>query len=416
MAFASPTKAPINALAFAPDGKHVAAATADDLVVLLDVVTGKIVATFKGHAGPVVSVAFAADGKYIVSGGADRTVRVWPLTDAGKGHAAAEDRAWRVSQTFPGKHKTFIDGVAFSPDGKRFASCDPYQIEVWDVASAKRLALTAIGADYQWWAFAGFTNDGLPLVLRPDGKAPLGKGAKIALTDAITNKVVVTFKDLWSDGLIGPFALSPDGKLLAVAEGKLVVLWDATTGVELGTLPGRQQTPIYGLTFSPDGRTLASSSAAAGDQAGEIKLWDLARRKEVRQIGGAASYFKLAFTPDGRTLAADMEADKTDGVKLFDVATGKEIAFVQQSPTGGRLDGFAIAPNGKTVVVAWRAVADAKPSLVLYNAATAQEVGRLTPTSERMSALAFSPDGKLLATGDNADTVRWWMVAPTEKK
>src|SRR5262249_12965472 len=143
-------------------------------------------------------------------------------------------------------------------------------------------------------------------------------------------------------------------------------LWDLNTGKEMSRLPG----PTAGsVVFSPDGRTLAT-----GDSDGRVCLWDLASGKEVRRLGAEhRSCWSLAYSPDGRLLATVAD-DKA--VHLWDTATGKEVRKL-------------------------RGQAARTPSLV--------------------RVVAFSHDGKLLATGSFPDrgthesTVCLWEVATRQQ-
>jgi WD40 repeat protein len=101
------------------------------------------------------------------------------------------------------------------------------------------------------------------------------------------------------------FAVSADGKKIAVGNAGNVVLWDVTKGVRLVTLAGHPK--VSSLAFSPDGKTLA-----AGDETNTIRLWDVAAGKvmaglvgekargQTRGVGDAIH--ALAFSPDGKTL------------------------------------------------------------------------------------------------------------------
>ncbi len=406
-----PDRRRINGLSFSSDGKLLAVASGADKVAVFDAATSKLVAELKGPEGAVESVTFAAQGYDLLAGGADRAVWLWKAqTDA-----LPTPGKWKVSDTFPGREKAFIEALAFSPDGKLFVAADSFGIGVWDVTGKKKV-VTFDREKNGWFAFARFAADGVPWSLRrSEGKSAPGKWARFELYDPIAGKTRATFKDLWADGVATAFDLSPNGDVLATAEGKRVVLWDAKTGEELATLPGRHHGPIYALAFSRDGKTLASSGTTWVDEPGEIKLWDVARRREVGTIGGARNFQRLEFSPDGKTLAVDVEvADSSSkvslGLKLFDAMTGKELAYLKQSPAAQLPNTHAFAPDGKTILVSWPAVksdADSKPRLVLYDGATGKEVGVL-PSDVAVTALAFSADGKMLATGDVEHTIRWW--------
>jgi WD40 repeat protein len=139
-------------------------------------------------------------------------------------------------------------------------------------------------------------------------------------------------------GVLG-ITFSPDGKILASASGdRTVMLWDVRTRRELATLTGHHDW-VGPVAFSPDGKVLASGS---GDRS--VKLWDLASRRVVATLPGAKRRFFVAFSPDGKILATGGH-DVT--VELWDVATRRMIGSV---PTGTEyLWNVAFSPDGETL-------------------------------------------------------------------
>src|SRR5262249_61259192 len=97
----------------------------------------------------------------------------------------------------------------------------------------------------------------------------------------------------------GATARAPAGAAWAAAGRGEVKVWDAATGQEVPPLPP-QTGAVLGLTFSPDGRHLATAGADT-----RVRLWDLATGKELRTFDGATqNVFSVAFSPDSRRLAA----------------------------------------------------------------------------------------------------------------
>jgi WD40 repeat protein len=179
-------------------------------------------------------------------------------------------------------------------------------------------------------------------------------------------------------------ALTADGKLLARGGADNTVdLWDVASGKKLHTLKGHT-VPILKVTFSPDGKTLASMTGSwlPDDVLGEVKLWDVATGKERVALEGHPDRGScLAFSPDGKTLAS--AAGK---VRLWDVQTGKKKLEIRVGASS-----LAFSPDGKTLATG------AGTSVILWDVPTGKEKATL-PGHTLTTCLGFTPDGKTLAS------------------
>lgn len=302
--------------------------------------------TLKGHSDWVRSVAFSPDGKRLASGATDNRVKVWNLADG------------KELFSFPG-HTGFVTTVAFSPKGDILASASfDKTIKLLEVATGKEIR-----------TLQGHTDYVETLAFSPDG-ALLASGSSdktARLWDVQTGREVRSFND--DTGWIESVTFSPDGALLAVCprEG-LVRLWDVETVRAAERLAIGHRDAISGsyvVAFSPDGQLLV-----VGSSDNTIRLWGLSAREEVRRIQAAdLGVFQIAFSPDGRMLACD--------------------ACAKQDSHGGCVHG----------------------DVQLWDPVTGRKLHTISdPDAKYINALAFSPDGTLLATGAG-DVIRIWQVA-----
>jgi RNA polymerase sigma factor (sigma-70 family) len=287
------------------------------------------------------------------------------------------------------------------PEPKKFALGADVRQAVWS-PDGRLLATRAT----RWVKRPGGTDD------------DLDSFSTVKIWDTITGREIVSLGELKNSGQVG-MAFSPDGRVLALSQrrtieqGDRVEMWEAQTGKILRTIDMDYGRSPPHLAFSPDGKTLAVLYAGEKGRdpnveglQGGARLWDVQTGKEVRSFRGHKSLaICLAFSPDGRALATG--GDQHDAsVRLWELRTGK-LLWVTQA--GGTVRGVAFSPDAKLV-----ATGQGDGRVALLDAATGREVRALAAaaTNERP---AFSPDGRLLLCAGEDDKrkgeTRLWEVA-----
>jgi WD40 repeat protein len=380
----------INSIAFGPHGNTLATAGDNGPVRLWNTATGQQIGKpFGSDTDGATSVAFSPDGKILAtSGGTDGLVRLWN-TATGQ----------QIGKPF-GSDTDGTDSVAFSPDGKTLATAGfDNSVRLWNTATGQQIGkpLTRSSKPVNSVAFS------------PDGKilAAGGDDGVVRLWDAATRRLVGRPLPT-GQYAISSVAFSPDDKLLATAGNDGAVrLWDAATGQQIGKpIVNNVSGILTSVAFSPDGKLLATGSF--DDTA---RLWDVATGQ---QIGGPLVGNPLAvatnvvdavaFSPDGRLLAT---ANVDGTVRLWNVigATGHQIRSLRTAHPYG-YTWVAFGPDGKIL-----ATSGATDGLVrLWNTATGQQIGKHL-AADFVESVAFSPDGRILATGSPDGTARLWDVA-----
>ena len=194
----------------------------------------------------------------------------------------------------------------------------------------------------------------------------------------------------WRNKSVNDVTFSPDGRLLAsCSDDKTARLWDPATGEALHTLTGHTDW-VKGVAFSPDGRLLAS-----GGHDG-VRLWDPATGEPLRFLAGYTG--GVAFSPDGRLLAGG----GVNGVQLWDPATGEPLRFLT-----GYTEGVAFSPDGRLLA------GGGHDGVRLWDPATGEPPRTLAGHTRTVEGVAFSPDGQLLASTGH-DAVRLWDPATGE--
>jgi WD40 repeat protein len=249
-------------IAYSPDGKWLATASGDPgqfgavKLWIAEPNGGKPVRDLVESTDCVFAVAFSPDSKKLAAAGADRAIRIWDV-ETGKELALIED------------HADWIIDLAFSPDGKRLASASRDKTaKVFDVEKKESLV-----------TFPGHAQTVYTVAFSPDGKSIYSGGED--------NQIRVWNPD--GDGKqvrqIGGFGgpvfklmFTPDGKQLAACGSDKLVRIFSPTGSSVRNLTGHSDW-IYTFAIAPDGKTLAS-----GSWDGEVRLWNLADGKLVRNF------------------------------------------------------------------------------------------------------------------------------------
>jgi WD40 repeat protein/serine/threonine protein kinase len=422
-------------IAFSPDGRWLASGSADHTVKVWEVESGTEVFTLRGHTGPVFSVFFSPDGRRLASMGYDRSARVWDLSAARSGASSPEGRvltppsgprrthssgAWSVAFSPDGQllvvaggvadgsvrvynaatgelvhtlegHVDRVISVAFSPRGTRLASTgEDETVKLWDVATGQEV-LTLRGHDEQVTRVL-FSPDGHRLAtVSLEGTLKVWDATPLE-ADGPRHSLTLT----GHTGIVYGVAFSPDGgRVASASRDQTVKVWDSATGREVLTFSGHSD-KVLSVMFSPDGRRLAS-----GGQDGFVRLWDAVTGKEVLRLAGFHLVRSLAFSPDGKRLAT---VGAYQLVQIWDTTTGQEVLSLR-----GHRDfvfDVAFSRDGKRL-----ATASADMTAKVWDAETGEEIG---PSLKGFTGVAFSPDGRWLATGSDHEVRVWDWAAGKE--
>ena len=248
----------------------------------------------------------------------------------------------------------------------------------------------------------------------PDGaKARLGKGGINDITCssdgallAVASQIGIWIYDIQTrealalltghTGAVDRMSFSPDGRTLASGgQDNKVRLWDVATQTEIGTLEGHTGGPDT-IFFSSDGRTLASR-----DDDNTLRLWDMETQTQIGRLEGyTGTVESVSFSPDGRTLAS---GGQDNSVRLWDVDTQTEIGTLEGHT--GYVSSVSFSPDGRTL-----ASGGQDNSVRLWDVDTQTEIGTLEGHTYAVNSVVFSSDGKTLASGSHDNTVRLWDV------
>jgi WD40 repeat protein len=421
--------AAVHSLAFSSDGRFLASGSADNTIKLWKADTFTELKTLRGHNGGVRAVAFSPVDPLLASASEDRTAKLWSVPDGVEverslgrhDHIVLSvafsplgsrlvtggfDKGVRVWDTAGGSlrqsmsgHSDVVTAVAISPDGRSLltASLDR-TLRLWPAEVPAIDPLQTIRGEV---TFATISPDQRSLVIAERN------GPFITLRDIITKKVRTRLEG--HAGGATQAAFSSDGKRLVTAGlDRAIRLWDMEGETELAAKQTKE--PSRALAMSPDDTRLA-----VGDAAGSVTVFEISDAT----LGDAVMTLapqklpitQITFSPDGKRLATstgDYRKWREAGeVKLWDAATGSEIAAIGHH--AGEVKGVRFSPNGKRLVTF-----GSFNSVRVWDVETRSQVAAINQRGNAVAA-CFLSDDHLLVGGANGSLTRIAIGRPGEK-
>jgi WD40 repeat protein len=414
-----------------PDGKWLAAGGKESAVHVWDLKARKPFTVLSSDKKRISVVRFSPDGKFLAAADADVSHRKGP----GRLSLWAVDD-WKKRNALDFAATTLLP-IAFSPDSKTLAvgfGGDGAEggILFYDVATQKVLDKVSTERD---------SSSGL--AFSPDGDE-LAAAMTSRFRKFNLRSQTPTFKPL--PGPYSSVAYSPDGKLLAAGpDNGEVVLIDLPQN-ERHTLPTGSRSVVESLSFSPDGRLMAM-----GTSSGEVQIWDPVRRVMNVQFPAHDRTATVKFTPDGRHVVS---AGYDGTIKFWDVdlmtehkkevwavifsrdgqtfwSAGDDAVIRQRTTATGKMlrtlpghdalvSCLALSPDGRLLASGSYDSPDDTPpgrpcdNLILWDTETGKKVAALPGHRTSVRSLAFSPDGRTLASGSRDHTIKLWNVKSRE--
>jgi WD40 repeat protein len=415
----APHQRPVSSLALSPDGTVIASASEDKTIVVTRVQTGERLAQLVGHTDRIPALFWHPAGRWLISAGWDGSAIVWDIETGqpimllnahdGQVVALAGDQTGELLATADssGKVRVWRCGdwkrlhvinlspadircLALRGDGKILAAGGADRlVHVWDLEKATPLSASAPVS--QPHASVALSADGTRLVTN-------GPGRGCHVWDVLTRHSIWTLSPNESMNAV---AVSRDGQWIASAAGRFIRVFSGSTGKPHKTLPDHDEA-ITHLAVAPDSALLAAASSFGMS----VWLWDLPSGEPVLLIPDALDgcvVHGLAWHPAGRLLAVGgidwMATGGSEGtISFWDSVDRCEVATF-----GGGTTALAFDRSGSRLVAA-----TLDRSLQIWNTATQELIVEWSGHDEPIHCVAFSPDGRWVASGSNDCSVRVW--------
>jgi WD40 repeat protein len=410
-------------IGFSADGKALAAGHEQgEGLCLWDVATGGLIYRLSDEPG-IQAAAFSPDGKTLAAGGHGRPVRFWDLA-TGKELRAVDGPAGPVQAGY------------LSPDGRLVVSSAPGQSVLWDAATGKellrmgdsfalslsldgrklawstgqqiRIATTAMGQELSH--FEGHASPVESVAFSPDGKSLASAGGRPWIWDTATFKGHPLGRE---SPRASCAAFSHNGRLLALGcfTDQSIRLWDPALGKEIRRFTGSPGQVEF-TAFLPGDRAVISMSRHKLSKhpnnwtltrENGIRIWDAGSGKEIRQVGNMMMD-RVALSADGKFLASGM-----NWIEIWDMASGKDLG--QLPGDLSHVFALGLSPDGSRLVASYYNQIRKQNELALWDLDVRQPASQLMRSGNASFAVSFSPDGRTVASAETNGTIRLWEVA-----
>ena len=356
-----------------------------------------------------MSVAFSPDGKslavgyglYSYSGGQLGRVKVWDVESGAELKVITGPRGG-------------VNAVAFHPGGKRLAVAGSEVVEVWDLETVRKVDELK---GHKKWVYC--------VAYSPDGKwlATGGWDRTVKLRDAATGAEALTV--FAQDGFVLSLAFSPDSRtLVTTSEDRTARLWEVPSGRPLAAFHGHSDF-VFAVAFRPDGREVCT-----GSMDGSIRFWGIRTSRPV-VVEHSTTVGRLAFRRDGLRVVSEPDDHGSNLTTGWNPLTGDVDTGLSGTPFERLPTEFVPGPDQRTwprprapmasssrrssvrypaTDGAVRSKEYSQSSVVIREMASGRVVHTLTGHSGDVVSMAFSPDGRRLATASVDRTLKLWDV------